>query len=427
MPAVQETVARVREIDVDQYKYGFVTDIEFGQGAQGPHEDTVRFISAKKDEPGWMLDWRLEAFRRWKTMDEPTWANVRYPKIDFQDLYYYSAPKGTEGPRASPMSTGTASTYAKLGIPLKEQEVLAGVQGRRTNGSRVAVDAVFDSVSVVTTFKEELARAGVIFCSMSEAVQNHPELVRKYLGSVVPSTDNFYLAGRGVVGGLAQGGPRVVQGVIPFEPKDVAAISEEVRARYAKSVMSEVITSTPGSVKGSTKPIKLDVLAARLHSGVQAPLPRFAELGSHYGHFGADPDSDGTIRRSPILVKLKEPAGLFPSLGLRVAATQLEANIVPFIEDDELMGVELVGPKGRVLVLLQTDAGMLTTIRQLDSFTRLSVVDGADMVRSKPKVAGKAVVAGVTITGSTGDHDVPFNEMESGVITHASMISNILD
>ena len=134
-----------------------------------------------------MLEWRLEAFRRWRTMTEPTWANVRYPKIDFQDLYYYSAPKSTEGPKSlADVDPELLRTYEKLGIPLKEREILAGVQG-----SRVAVDAVFDSVSVVTTFKEELAKAGVIFCSISEAVRNHPELVRKYLGSVVPQSDNL--------------------------------------------------------------------------------------------------------------------------------------------------------------------------------------------------------------------------------------------
>ena len=136
-----------------------------------------------------MLEWRLEAYRRWLTMHEPTWANVHYPKIDFQELYYYSAPKSTEGPKSlDEVDPELLGTYAKLGIPLKEQEVLAGVEG----APRVAVDAVFDSVSVVTTFKEELAKAGVIFCSISEAVQTHPELVRKYLGSVVPITDNFY-------------------------------------------------------------------------------------------------------------------------------------------------------------------------------------------------------------------------------------------
>jgi len=189
MPAVQETVARVREIDVDKYKYGFVTDIDSIRAPKGLSEEVVRFISAKKNEPAWLLDWRLEAYRRWLTMQEPTWANVHYPKIDFQELYYYSAPKSTEGPKSlAEVDPELLATYAKLGIPLKEQEVLAGVKG----APRVAVDAVFDSVSVVTTFKEELAKAGVIFCSISEAVQNHPELVRKYLGSVVPITDNFY-------------------------------------------------------------------------------------------------------------------------------------------------------------------------------------------------------------------------------------------
>jgi Fe-S cluster assembly protein SufB len=189
MPAVQETVARVREIDVDKYKYGFFTDIESVKAPKGLSEDVIRFISAKKKEPEWLLDWRLEAYRRWLTLQEPTWANVKYPKIDFQELYYYSAPKSTEGPKSlAEVDPELLATYAKLGIPLKEQEVLAGVK----SAPRVAVDAVFDSVSVVTTFKEELAKAGVIFCSMSEAVQNHPELVKKYLGSVVPITDNFY-------------------------------------------------------------------------------------------------------------------------------------------------------------------------------------------------------------------------------------------
>ncbi len=188
MPAVQETVARVKEIDVDKYKYGFFTDIESVKAPKGLNEDVVRFISAKKGEPDWLLDWRLEAYRRWLTMQEPTWANVVHPKIDFQDLYYYSAPKSTEGPRSlEDVDPELLEYYAKLGIPLTEQKLLAGVKE-----SLVAVDAVFDSVSVVTTFKEELAKAGVIFSSVSEAVKTHPELVRKYLGSVVPITDNFY-------------------------------------------------------------------------------------------------------------------------------------------------------------------------------------------------------------------------------------------
>jgi len=205
MPAVQETVRQVKEIDVDKYKYGFTTDIETVKAPKGLNEDIVRFISEKKNEPEWMLEWRLGAFKRWLTMNEPKWARVHYPKIDFQDLYYYAAPKSTEGPKSlDEVDPELLATYAKLGIPLKEQELLAGVRkqgepseldlegGGEYGSGNVAIDAVFDSVSVVTTFKEELAKAGVIFCSISEAVKEHPELVKKYLGSVVPTSDNFY-------------------------------------------------------------------------------------------------------------------------------------------------------------------------------------------------------------------------------------------
>ncbi|MBZ9935371.1 Fe-S cluster assembly protein SufB [Mesorhizobium sp. BR1-1-16] len=191
MPAVQETVDQVRRIDVDQYKYGFVTDIESDRAPKGLSEDIVRYISAKKNEPEWMLEWRLEAYRRWLTMTEPTWARVHYPKIDFDDLYYYSAPKSTKGPKSlDEVDPELLATYEKLGIPLREREILAGVEG--ASDRRVAVDAVFDSVSVVTTFKEELKKAGVIFCAISEAIREYPDLVRKYLGSVVPTSDNFY-------------------------------------------------------------------------------------------------------------------------------------------------------------------------------------------------------------------------------------------
>jgi Fe-S cluster assembly protein SufB len=191
MPAVQETVEQVRRIDVDQYKYGFVTDIESEKAPKGLNEDTVRFISAKKNEPEWMLAWRLEAFKRWLTMREPTWARVDYPKIDYQNAYYYSAPKKNALASLDEVDPEILRTYEKLGIPLKEQEMLAGVV-RPEGERRVAVDAVFDSVSVATTFKEELKKAGVIFMPMSEAVREHPELVKKYLGSVVPTSDNFF-------------------------------------------------------------------------------------------------------------------------------------------------------------------------------------------------------------------------------------------
>jgi Fe-S cluster assembly protein SufB len=203
MPAVQETVEQVRRIDVDQYKYGFVTDIESDKAPKGLSEDTVRFISAKKSEPAWMLEWRLGAYRRWLTMTEPTWARVEYPKIDYQDLYYYAAPKKKgDGPKSlDEIDPEILATYEKLGIPLREQEILAGVvkpapenpdDEPQAEQRRVAVDAVFDSVSVATTFREELKKAGVVFMPISEAIREYPELVQKYLGSVVPVTDNFF-------------------------------------------------------------------------------------------------------------------------------------------------------------------------------------------------------------------------------------------
>src|SRR5579863_3502840 len=167
-----------------EYKYGFFTDVEADVVPRGLNEDIVRMISAKKNEPEWMLDWRLKAYRHWLTMKEPTWANVHYPTIDYQDMTYYSAPKMKgSGPKSlQEIDPEVLKTYEKLGIPLREQEMLAGV----------AVDAVFDSVSVATTFKAKLAEAGIIFCSFSDAVLEHPDLVKKYLGSVVPYTDNFF-------------------------------------------------------------------------------------------------------------------------------------------------------------------------------------------------------------------------------------------
>ena len=175
----------IEQLATQDYKFGFVTDVEQEIIPKGLDEDVVRLISAKKNEPEWLLEWRLEAFRHWQTMDEPKWAKVEYPPIDFQDLHYYAAPKTKEGPKSlEEVDPEILATYDKLGIPLREQEMLAGV----------AVDAVFDSVSVATTFKGKLKEMGVIFLPFSEAVQEHPELVKKYLGSVVPTRDNFYAA-----------------------------------------------------------------------------------------------------------------------------------------------------------------------------------------------------------------------------------------
>jgi Fe-S cluster assembly protein SufB len=183
------TVAATRALEAEKYKHGFVTELEQEFAPPGLNEDIVRYISAKKSEPDWMLQWRLDAFQRWLNIEEPTWALVHYPPIDYQAARYYAAPKaGAKYKSLDDVDPEILDTYKKLGIPLKEAEVLLGVEG----APRVAVDAVFDSVSVVTTFKAELAKAGVIFCSMSEAVREHPELVKKYLGTVVPTSDNFF-------------------------------------------------------------------------------------------------------------------------------------------------------------------------------------------------------------------------------------------
>jgi len=187
-----ETVQAVKTVG-EKYKYGFATDIEMEYAPKGVNEDIVRLISEKNEEPEWMLEWRLDAFRRWEKLVEPEWAMVNYPEIDFQDIYYYARPKSMiEKPKSlDDVDPKLLETYKKLGIPLHEQALLAGVEGA-VEQRKVAVDAVFDSVSVGTTFKDELAKAGVIFCSISEAIKDHPELVKKYLGTVVPPSDNYY-------------------------------------------------------------------------------------------------------------------------------------------------------------------------------------------------------------------------------------------
>ncbi|MGB0505443.1 MAG: Fe-S cluster assembly protein SufB [Pikeienuella sp.] len=191
----EETVEAVRSVG-EKYKYGFETNVEMEFAPIGVNEDIVRLISEKNDEPEWMTDWRLAAFKRWKEMTEPDWAMVDYPKIDFQQIYYYAQPASMakEKPKSlDEVDPELLRTYEKLGIPLKEQAILAGVDTRGYDPDRkVAVDAVFDSVSLGTTFKDELAKAGVIFCPISEAIRDYPELVKKYIGSVVPVTDNYY-------------------------------------------------------------------------------------------------------------------------------------------------------------------------------------------------------------------------------------------
>ena len=184
MVATSETIRKVKET-TSKYKYGFSTNIEVDKAPKGLNEEVIKLISLKKDEPSWMLEWRLDAYRKWLKMERPSWSKVNFPEIDFQEIHYYAAPKQKKKLNSlDEVDPELLKTYEKLGIPLNEQKMLAGV----------AVDVVFDSVSVATTFKEKLAESGVIFCPISEAIQKYPELIKKYLGSVVPITDNYYTA-----------------------------------------------------------------------------------------------------------------------------------------------------------------------------------------------------------------------------------------
>jgi Fe-S cluster assembly protein SufB len=252
MAAVKETIDQVKELDLDKYKYGFTTDIETVKAPKGLNEEIVKFISAKKDEPLWMLEWRMDAYERWLTMKEPEWAKVEYEKPNFQDLYYYAAPKSSEAPKSlDEVDPELLATYEKLGIPLKEQAVLAGVEG-----AKVAMDVVFDSVSVVTTFKEELAKAGVIFCSISEAIKEHPELVQKYLGSVVPKSDNFYATLNSAVfsdGSFVYIPPGVR---CPMELSTYFRINEENTGQFERTLIIADKGSYVSYLEGCTAPMR---------------------------------------------------------------------------------------------------------------------------------------------------------------------------
>ncbi|QQR35123.1 Fe-S cluster assembly protein SufB [Devosia oryziradicis] len=255
------TVDSVRSLDVDKYKYGFETDIESDMAPKGLSEDTVRFISAKKNEPQWMLDWRLEAYQRFLTMTEPTWAKVHYPQIDLQDMYYYAAPKSSPAPKSlDEVDPALIAMYDKLGVPLKEREILAGVER-----PQVAVDAVMDSVSVVTTFREELAKVGIIFCSISEAIREYPELVQKYLASVVPVSDNYYATLNSAV--FTDGSfvyiPKGVR--CPMELSTYFRINEKKTGQFERTLIIAEADSYVSYLEGCTAPMRDE---AQLHAAV---------------------------------------------------------------------------------------------------------------------------------------------------------------
>ncbi len=264
----RETVETVHNMGA--YKYGWETEIEEERAPKGLNEDIVRLISERNEEPEWMLEWRLDAFRRWKQMEMPDWAMLKIPEIDYQDQYYYARPASMkEKPKSlDEVDPKLLETYAKLGIPLKEQAILAGVEGvgeTPQEGRKVAVDAVFDSVSVGTTFKKELAQAGVIFCSISEAIIEHPELVKKYLASVVPTTDNFYATLNSAV--FSDGSfVYVPEGVrCPMELSTYFRINAENTGQFERTLIIAEKGSYVSYLEGCTAPQR-DV--AQLHAAV---------------------------------------------------------------------------------------------------------------------------------------------------------------
>ena len=245
MAATIETIKTLEQA-TGKYKYGFVTDIESDKAPKGLNEDIIRFISAKKDEPEWMLEWRLKAFAVWQTMDTPDWAKLNIPPIDYQDAYYYAAPKSSDGPASlDEVDPELLRTYEKLGIPINEQKLLAGV---------VAVDAVFDSVSVATTFRDELAKAGVIFCPISEAIRDYPDLIKTYMGSVVPVADNYFSALNSAV--FTDGSfvyiPKGVR--CPMELSTYFRINEQNTGQFERTLIIAEDSSYVSYLEGCTAP-----------------------------------------------------------------------------------------------------------------------------------------------------------------------------
>ena len=292
----RETVETVQ--NMGSYKYGWETEIEMDYAPKGLNEDIVRLISEKNEEPEWMTEWRLEAYRRWVNMSEPTWAMLNYPVIDYQDQYYYARPKSmaVKPKSLDEVDPKLLATYEKLGIPLQEQMILAGVEGAEAapaDARKVAVDAVFDSVSLGTTFQDELAKAGVIFCSISEAIRKHPELVKKYLGSVVPQSDNFFATLNSAVfsdGSFVYVPPGVT---CPMELSTYFRINAENTGQFERTLIIADKGSYVSYLEGCTAP-KRDT--AQLHAAVWHLLPPQWACEPHPGPIVEDSETGAILR-----------------------------------------------------------------------------------------------------------------------------------
>ncbi len=435
MSANSESFDRVRSATDEPYKYGFVTDIESEMAPRGLNADIVRFISAKKEEPEWLLEWRLKAFEAWlsrfQPAGDPTWANVHYPAIDYQDAYYYAAPKSGEGPASlDEVDPELLRTYDKLGIPLAEQEHLAGV----------AVDAVFDSVSVATTFKAALAEKGVIFCPMSEAVREHPELVRHYLGSVVPYADNAFATLNSAVfsdGSFAYIPPGVR---CPMELSTYFRINAENTGQFERTLIIADEGSYVSYLEGCTAPMRDE---HQLHAAVvELVALEGAEIkySTVQNWYPGDKDGRGGI------YNFVTKRGACRGAGAKISWTQVETGsaITWKYPSCLLEGDGSVGEFYSVAVTnnhQQADTG--TKMIHIGKDTRSTIISKSisaghgqntyrGLVRVLPKARGARNFTqcdGLLLGSECGAHTVPYIEVKnrSARVEHEATTSKISD
>ena len=434
--ATQETISTVEDI-TGTYKWGFSTDIESEFAPKGLSEDIVRFISAKKQEPEWMLEWRLKAYRHWLTMQEPKWAMVNYPEIDFQDAYYYAAPKQKPTLKSlDELDPEILRTYERLGIPIEEQKVLAGVEGAR----KVAVDAVFDSVSVATTFREELSKAGVIFLSISEAIREYPDLVKKYLGSVVPMHDNFYATLNSAV---------FSDGTFVYIPKGVRCPMElstyfRINAQNTGQFERTLIVADEGSyvsyLEGCTAPMRDE---NQLHAAVvELVAMKDAEIkySTVQNWYPGDKDGKGGI------YNFVTKRGLCKGARSKISWTQVETGsaVTWKYPSCVLAGEESVGEFYSVAVVnnrQQADTG--TKMIHIGKNSRSTIISkGVSVGRGQNTYRGLVKVLptaenvrnftqcdSLLLSDTSGAHTVPYIEVKnpSAQIEHEATTSKISD
>ena len=442
MAAVTETLDTVQSVTQSGYKWGFETTIEMDFAPKGLNEDIIRLISARKEEPAWMLEWRLKAYAAWLKMEEPHWARVDHPPIDYQDLHYYAAPKKKAGPKSlDEVDPELLKMYEKLGIPLKERAILAGVDPDTVENTQIAVDAVFDSVSVATTFQATLRKAGVIFCPISEAVREHPDLVQQYLGTVVPTGDNFFAALNSAV---------FTDGSFVFIPKGVRCPMElstyfRINARNTGQFERTLIIAEEGShvsyLEGCTAPQRDE---NQLHAAVVELVAmddaqiKYSTVQNWY---------PGRCQRQGRHLQFRHQARRLPRARSKISWTQVETGsaITWKYPSCVLQGEDSVGEFYSVAVTnnhQQADTG--TKMIHIGKITRSTIISkgisagpfeqhlsraGADAAERRRMRAIITQCDSLLIGDQCGAHTVPYIESRNltAKVEHEATTSKIAD